>query len=56
MKIIIDNQMESPYHQRVEIEGDGEDIWAYGEIIKQALLGLGFHPNNIKELFNEEEE
>jgi len=56
MKIILDNQMESPYYQRVEIEGNGEDIWAYGDIIKQALLGIGFHPNSVKELFGEEEE
>jgi len=56
MKIILDNQADSPYHQKVEIEGDGEDINAAGDLIKQALLGMGFHPDSVKELFNEEEE
>lgn len=52
-KIIIedlDNNMKS------EITGEGVDIWEVGELIKYALLGIGFHPKSVKDLFNESEE
>lgn len=52
MRIEIDNQLEHPFHSKVIIETDSEDIWSIGEDIKQALLGMGFHPDNVKELFS----
>jgi len=41
---------------KAEISGEGSDIWSVGELIKQALLGIGYHPDTVKDLFNEEEE
>jgi len=31
----------------------GEDIFEVCELLKQALLGMGYHPNSVKEGFNE---
>ena len=30
-----------------------EDIFEVCELLKQALLGMGYHPNSVKEAFNE---
>lgn len=30
-------------------------IWGYATLIKQALVGIGFHPENVDDLFNDEE-
>jgi hypothetical protein len=56
MKIILDDQQPEPFHTKVEIEGSASDIWGVGELIKQALLGMGYHPNTVRNLFYEEDE
>jgi len=30
------------------------DIWQVGVLLKQALLGIGFHPKTVDEIFDEE--
>ena len=31
-------------------------IWGYVTLIKQALVGVGFHPENVDDLFSGDEE
>lgn len=31
------------------------NIWGYVTLIKQALVGVGFHPENVDDLFTDEE-
>ena len=31
-------------------------IWGYATLIKQALVGIGFHPENVDDLFAGDEE
>jgi len=33
---------------------EGPTISEVGDILRQALLGVGFHPDNVKDLFAEE--
>ena len=35
---------------------EDEDIFAVCQLFKQALVGIGYHPDSVKEAFNEEEE
>jgi hypothetical protein len=34
----------------------GEDIFEVCELLRQALLGIGFHPDSVKEGFNDSED
>jgi hypothetical protein len=59
MRIEFDNQCDHPYNLKCIIEtgkNSGEDIWQIGELLKQALLGIGYHPDTVNLLFPEEEE
>lgn len=40
----------------VQIERDGVDhnLEVMGQMIEQALLGIGFHPDSVAELFGEQ--
>lgn len=54
MKITLDNQLEQPYNQIVTIEGSAETLTEAMELIRQALLGLGYHSESIKDYFGED--
>jgi hypothetical protein len=58
MKITLDNQGEGEYRLVCTIETGrwDEDIWEAGELIKQALLGIGYQLKTVQSLFNEEED
>lgn len=62
MKIIIEpttDQSERPSEAKslrvtVEHPCDDLDIYEIVELIQNALMAYGFHPNNIKDIFNPE--
>lgn len=54
MKIILDDEQDAPHKCRVEIIGDGEDAADLVQLFKQAMLGMGFHPDTVKEWFPDE--
>ena len=37
----------------INSNSEDEDIFEVCELLKQALLGMGYHPNSVKEGFNE---
>lgn len=39
----------------IETENKGLTIWEIGEYLKRLLISAGYHPNNVKELFGDEE-
>ena len=39
----------------IETEGDGFNIWEIGEYLQRLLISAGYHPDNVKELFGEDE-
>jgi hypothetical protein len=49
MKVTIETEFE-----KCTVEGDGVDMHDTVQLIKQALLGVGFHPETVKEYFEEE--
>jgi len=54
MMITLDNQQEKPYNIQIQLIGDAEEIVEVMDLIKQALMGYGFHPESIKEYFGDE--
>lgn len=44
--------------RRIEIQEPGQEynIYELGEVIKQLLLAIGYHPNSVDELFGVEQE
>lgn len=49
MKITIEHEC-----QKITLEDEKAiNIWAVKNLIRQAVLGLGFHPNNVDEAFGE---
>lgn len=59
MRIEIDDQNDQPYNTKCVVEtgkNSEENIWEIAQLLKQVLLGIGFHPESIDEIFVKEEE
>lgn len=50
----MDNQLEVPFNLKITLESSDDTIWDVGGLIKQALLGMGYHSESVSDLFNEE--